>query len=189
MSARRPATTDPDDLRPYLTNLGRARVRPSLVERVDLCGVVQDTLLDAHAAGATFPAGDPVRGRVWLTRSFLRNLVDTIRHVTAARRDVRRELPLDHRPAPAGSALGDLLPAPHSTPSTRAARAEEAGRLARALAALRPDQRLAVEWRYLHGRSVGQIADGLGKSKEAVAGLLKRGLEELRALLPAPEVG
>jgi RNA polymerase sigma-70 factor (ECF subfamily) len=172
-----------EEFRSYLTCLGRSRIRPALAEHVDLSGVVQDTFLDAHAAGSAFPATARAR-RVWLARSFLRNLVDTVRHLTAARRDVRRTVPLAARPAVTPSEFADLLPAPASTPSTRAARAEEAGRLARALAALRPDQRRAIEWRYLHGKSVSQIADGLGKSKEAVAGLLKRGLEDLRGLLP-----
>jgi len=34
--------------------------------------------------------------------------------------------------------------------------------------------------------SVGQIAEAIGRSKESVAGLLKRGLRELRQLLAQP---
>jgi RNA polymerase sigma-70 factor (ECF subfamily) len=55
--------------------------------------------------------------------------------------------------------------------------------LADALAQLPADQRTAVELKKLHGCSVADIAKEMGKSRAAVAGLIRRGLERLRALL------
>jgi DNA-directed RNA polymerase specialized sigma24 family protein len=46
------------------------------------------------------------------------------------------------------------------------------------------EQREVVVQRYLEGRSVASIADSLGRTVPAVAGLLRRGLEQLRSLLP-----
>ena len=49
-----------------------------------------------------------------------------------------------------------------------------------ALEILPEDQREAVRLRRLEGRSLAQLADHFGRSKDAVASLLKRGIENLR---------
>ncbi|HVK10203.1 MAG TPA: sigma-70 family RNA polymerase sigma factor, partial [Gemmataceae bacterium] len=161
-------------------------LRSYLQGKVDLSGVVQQTLLDAHTAGAKFPAGDPVQARSWLAAVFRNRFSDAVRRTLRKKSDVRREVPLDACPGPDAAPLADRLPADGSTPSERAARSEQADRLARALAGLRPDQRQAVELHYLHGQTVEQVAAALGKSKMAVAGLLKRGLQDLRGRLTDP---
>jgi DNA-directed RNA polymerase specialized sigma24 family protein len=56
--------------------------------------------------------------------------------------------------------------------------------LADALVQLPAEQCEVVVQRYLEGRSVASIADSLGRTVPAVAGLLRRGLEQLRSLLP-----
>jgi RNA polymerase sigma-70 factor (ECF subfamily) len=167
----------------YLAALGRCLLRYELVGKVDLSGVVQQTLLDAHLAGLTLSTPDPTRQRAWLTQVFERNLTDAVRRATAARRDATREVSLAGPAGPDEFPLAGLLAADGSSPSGRASREEEVARLARALIRLPIDQRRAVELRYLHDRSVGEIADALGRSKAAVAGLLKRGLRQLRELL------
>ncbi len=66
-------------------------------------------------------------------------------------------------------------------------RAEQAERLATALAALPDDQRAAVILKHFHDWSVAQIAEHLDRSTLAVGGLLKRGLKKLRERLDAGE--
>ena len=53
-------------------------------------------------------------------------------------------------------------------------------RLAAALEGLPDAQREAVRLHYWHGWTVAQVAEHLGRSPAAVAGLLKRGLRQLR---------
>ena len=55
--------------------------------------------------------------------------------------------------------------------------------LARGLATLPEGQRRAVEMHHLQGRSLVEIAEALGTTKAAVAGLLHRGLKALRVRL------
>jgi RNA polymerase sigma-70 factor (ECF subfamily) len=174
-----PSAPSPDGLGLNLAALGRRLLRLDLVGKVDLSGVVQQTLLDAHTAGQTFPAADPAQRETWLRRVFRRNLTDSVRRATARRRDVTREVTLDD---PAGRLVSD-----GSSPSAPARRAEEAARLKQALAALPADQARAVELRHLHGRSVEGIAAEFGRSKVAVAGLIKRGLRALRERMPDPD--
>ena len=78
----------------------------------------------------------------------------------------------------------NVIPAADQTsPSEFAARGERALLLATALAALPDDQRTAVELRYLGECTLEEIAQMMNRSKPSAAGLLRRGLEELRLKL------
>ena len=168
-----------DDLgryREYLSLLARLEVSSGLRDRVDLSGVVQETLLDAHRA----PPRDRTEAQTaaWLKAILLHNLADEARRRGAVKRDEARVRPLG---VPEGRALE--LVADQSSPSRRAIRAEELLDLARALASLPDGQRRAVEMHHLEARPLSEIAEALGTTKAAVAGLLHRGLKALRGRL------
>jgi RNA polymerase sigma-70 factor (ECF subfamily) len=74
-----------------------------------------------------------------------------------------------------------------STPSDRAIRNEQLVRLAQALMRLPEDQRLAVELHHLQAMSLADIAACMGRSRDAIAGLVFRGLKNLHTLLVEPE--
>ena len=164
--------------REYLGLLARHEVSPRLRSAIDLSGVVQQTLLDAHRA--------PPRPRTeaetaaWLRAVFRNNLADEVRRRGAGKRAAGRERPLD--PSDEGPAAG------HTSPSRRAIRAEELLQLAGALAALPEPQRRAVELHHLRGLPLAEIAAALGTTKPAVAGLLHRGLKALRARLAGGDI-
>jgi RNA polymerase sigma-70 factor (ECF subfamily) len=79
--------------------------------------------------------------------------------------------------------LASWLAAEQSTPSQKAQRQEEVLGLAEALAKLPEAQREALVLRHCQGLPLAAISRHLGRSPAAVAGLLKRGLRELRAQL------
>jgi RNA polymerase sigma-70 factor (ECF subfamily) len=159
--------------REYLGLLARHEVSPRLRSAIDLSGVVQQSLLDAHRA-LPRPRTE-AETAAWLRAVFRNNLVDEVRRRGAGRRAQQREQPLD--PADRGPAAG------HTSPSRRAIRAEELLRLAGALSSLPEPQRRAVELHHLQGLPLAEIAAALGSTKPAVAGLLHRGLKALRARL------
>jgi hypothetical protein len=84
-----------DGFRAYLRLLARLQLDPRLGGKVDLSGVVQQTLLEAHqllGQGQTAEADDlpPL-----LRRLLARNLTDEVRKALAHKRDAGREQSLD----------------------------------------------------------------------------------------------
>ena len=175
---------DPDQVlggfRAYLTLLSRAHVDPRLRHRVDLSGVVQQTLLEAHRAWEQFRALGEAQRAAWLRRVLANNLTDEVRKLSTGARDVRRERSLEAALDHSSARLADWLAAEQSSPSQRAERHEQGLRLAAALEALPEAQREALELQHWHGWSLAQIAEHLGRTPPAVAGLLHRGLQQLR---------
>lgn len=155
--------------RPALARYARRLLDPALAHRVDLSGVVQQTLLDACRAT---PSPERPEGH-WLRTLLRRNYLDAARRARAGRRDGRRDRPLPGVEAPASG----------GTPSRHAVAAEQALALRAGVDGLPPDQGEAVRLRYLDGLGLGEIARRSGKSRAAVAGLLRRGLETLRGRL------
>jgi RNA polymerase sigma-70 factor (ECF subfamily) len=171
--------------RPYLHLLARWQVEPGLQAKVDLSGVVQQTLLEAAGAWPRL-AGLPSGTRLaWLRQALAHNLTDEVRKWRAGKRAADLERSLD-----ASSArLEAWLAADQSSPSERAEKQEDLVRLAAALARLPEDQRLAVELHHLQNLPLADLAARLGRTKGAVAALLYRALGRLRELLTADEGG
>ena len=177
-----------EEHRSYLLLLARMQLAPALKAKVDLSGVVQQTLLEAGAAVPRLPiSSETSEVCAWLRRLLANNLRDEIRKQTAARRDVRRETSLETALDASSARIGAFLGSQHSSPSQRAVRGEELARLANALAALPDDQRQAIEAHHLQGRPLAEVAEELGRTKEAVAALLYRALKRLREQLDAKE--
>ena len=79
--------------------------------------------------------------------------------------------------------LDRLLSPDQTSPSQEVLRQERALLLAEALAELSEDQRTAVELHHLDGYSVFEISKRMDRTKAGVAGLLRRGLKDLRERL------
>lgn len=171
-----------ESYRGYLRTLVRLQADEWMAGKIDLSGVVQQTLLEAHAAPADWAAWDYGRRALWLRTLLNRNLLDEVRKATAAVRDVRREV-CEAAVATTCGRLDAWLAANFSSPSEQASRAEEVLRLTDALAGLPDDQRRAIELHHLLGRSVADTSAAMGKTSQAVVGLLFRGLRRLRVLL------
>jgi RNA polymerase sigma-70 factor (ECF subfamily) len=169
--------------RDYLGLLSRLQLAPGLQAKVDLSGVVQQTLLEAHQSLAESPDRPEALKAAWLRQILANNLRDEIRKRSTAARDVERECSLEAALDESSSGLGMWLAAKQSSPSQKAVRQEELLALAGALARLPADQRQAVELHHLKGWSLADVAWHMRRSKGAVAQLLFRGLKKLRELL------
>jgi len=173
------ADVDLERFRAYLTLLSRAQIDPRLQRKIDLSGVVQQTLLEAHLARRRIADWNEAQQAAWLRRLLAHNLTDEVRKLRTAARDVDREQALD-----ASSArLEAFLAAEQSSPSEQAQRKETALQLADALERLPPDAREALVLQHWHGWTLAQIAERLNRTPGAVAGLIHRGLQQLKKSL------
>lgn len=171
--------------RGYLWTLASASLGTGFRNQLDPADVVQTTLLRAAESLATSPVSDEESLLAWLRQVLKSVLVDEYRRLHRDRRDIRREQQLLESGVDASAAgLQACLAADQTSPSLAAVRNERLLLLADALVQLPTEQREVVVQRYLEGRSVASIADSLGRTVPAVAGLLRRGLEQLRSLLP-----
>ena len=169
--------------REYLYLLARMQVVPGLQGKLDLSGVVQQTLLEAHQARDQLRGRSEAEKAAWLRQALAHNLADEIRKLTRARRDAGRPESLQRALDESSARLEAWLVAEQSSPPAQAERHEQALRLADALARLPAKQRQAVALRHLRGLSLAEVAAELGSTRAAVVGLLHRGVEKLRMFL------
>ncbi len=166
--------------RSYLLLLARLHVGAALRNKIDLSGIVQETLLEACQAGPQLNALEAGQQAVWLRRALAHNLADEVRKLSTGKRDMRREQSLEAALNDSASRIEGWLAAQQSSPSQAAQREERAAELMQALADLPEAQREALVLRHCENWSLADISQQLNRTPAAVAGLLKRGLKQLR---------
>jgi RNA polymerase sigma-70 factor, ECF subfamily len=172
--------------RDYLGLLARLQLGTSPTGRIDPSDVVQQTLLEAFEKRDQFRGGTPGEQAAWLRKILARNVADIFRAQGRLKRDVTRERSLEEKLDQSSARLGSWLALEHASPSELAQRHEQAILLAEALARLPEHQREALVLHYWQGCSLSEIGVSLDRTTSSVAGLLKRGLKQLRAELNAP---
>jgi RNA polymerase sigma-70 factor (ECF subfamily) len=173
--------------REYLYLMARLEVPPHWHDRLDLSGVVQQTLLEAYQDRERFRGRSDAQQAAWLRTILAHNLADTLRQLSTGKRDVSRERSLEAALEQSSARLEAWLVAEQPSPSQQAIHQERLLQLATALVRLPEDQRRAVELHHLQGQSLAETAQALGRGKPAVASLLHRGLKRLRQLLAEEE--
>ncbi len=169
--------------RVYLCLLARKHLDRRLWRLVDPSDVVQATLLDAQCKRDQFRGQTSEEWAAWLRRMVLNDLKDAVRKFRPIAD--REEL---HVAVELSSVWIDAtLAGEQSSPSEQAQKHEELQRLAEALEKLPEAEREAVMLHHLFEWTQAEIAERLGRTRPAVAGLLCRGLKRLRELLSALE--
>jgi RNA polymerase sigma-70 factor (ECF subfamily) len=168
--------------RPFLRLIAEQSVGPALRRREDPSDIVQRTMIEATEAIDKFAGKSEAEFSAWIKQILRHNVANAVRDNRAARRDVRRENYVsDHE---SSATISWQLPATgQSSPSLKVIQAESALNLAHAIQNLPPEQRQAVTMRHLHGLSLAEIAEAMGKTPPAVAGLIRRGISTLRESL------
>jgi RNA polymerase sigma-70 factor (ECF subfamily) len=152
-----------------------------------LSDVIQNTLVEAYRDLERIKGLDADGRKHWLRRMLVNNLIDEINRWRTAARDYQLEKPLEAAANESSCRLQNWLAVEDTTPSERMIRQEEALRLLEALSKIDPRQREALILQKYHGWKLSQIAEHLGCTTGAVAGLHARGLQELRKHLPDME--
>jgi len=174
----------PERFRAYLRMLAELQLGHGVDAKIDPSDIVQQSLLDAHRDRDHFRGQTEAEMAAWLRQILACNLADAARLLGRGKRDTARERSLEAALDASSARLEAWLAAEQSSPSERAERNEAIVRLVDALARLPEANRQALVLRHCQGLSLAEISTRLGRTPPAVAGLLKRGLAELRTLLP-----
>ncbi len=166
--------------RSYLCLLARTQIRAPLRTKIDASDLVQETLLEAHRARRQFRGSRREELAGWLRRILANKLAHAVRDYGRGKRDITRERSLEASLGASSACLERLLADEQSTPSVQAMRHEQTIMLAESLEQLPEHQRDALVMHYWHGEGISEIAEQLDRSPAAVAGLLHRGLKNLR---------
>ena len=168
--------------RQYLKTVARRRMGSMLNRRLDVSDIVQQTMIDAHQHFAKFAGSQDDQVRAWLRHILQCNVSTAIRdHLYTKKRALSLETSInastqsdsrqDNGKVPQTSAL---------SPSMQASQLEESLRLLDHLERIPADQATAIRLRYLECCSISEIAEHLNRSVTAAAGLVKRGIQNLR---------
>jgi RNA polymerase sigma-70 factor (ECF subfamily) len=174
-----------EHFRPYLRLLVRMQLGAALAAKLDASDLAQQTLVEAWRGLDRLRARDEAEVAGWLRGILAHVLAHAVRDLHRDKRDVARERSLEQALAASSARLEAWLAAEQSSPSERAEHNEEVIRLAAALERLPEAQREAVTLHYFQAWTLAQVAQHLGRSPAAVAGLVQRGLKQLRRLLQA----
>ena len=173
---------DLEQYRSALMLLARAQLARHQQLGLEASDLVQQSLFEAWRDRKQFRGGTDAERFAWLRMILHRTFLDEYRRKHTGKNDLDLQiLGADLTGSFAG--LDELLAAQQTSPSERAVRNEDLTRLAEALEQLPPDQREVVTLKHLVGLTLAQISERLGRSSEAVAGLLFRGRIRLRELL------
>lgn len=176
--------------RPYLDLQVRLLTNRQFQGKIDLSGVVQVTMLKVWQAWEEFEQlKKDDEKETWLRTRLLHNLLDMIDYVQADRRNVGRERPLEATAEDSSARPEVILQSDESSPSQKAIRNEERLRVREALGQLSKERQEALMLHFFLGLTLVETAERLGKTKDAVAKLVQRGLADLRERLAGDKAG
>jgi RNA polymerase sigma-70 factor (ECF subfamily) len=166
--------------RSYLHLLARLQIGDHLRGELDPSDVVQQTLLRAVRSLDQFRGQTDAERSAWLRQILANTLANAVRDLGRAKRDVGLARSLEAALDDSSAKLEQFLAADDSSPSEKAAHNERLLALSAALEALPEPMREALVLRHCQGWELARIGERLGRSRAAVASLLRRGLEQLR---------
>jgi len=172
-----------DRFRSYLWLLARLQLDPRLGGKVDPSDIVQQTFVKALQGLEQFRGQTDAELAAWLRQILARTLANALRDLHRDKRDVRRELSLESAVGQSAARLEGWLADIQSSPSERAERNQRLLLLSQALEQLPQAQGEAIILHHLHGWTLDETAAHLGRTAAAVAGLIKRGMKQLREKL------
>jgi RNA polymerase sigma factor (sigma-70 family) len=170
---------------PWIEAHVRQRLGDRLRARVDTQDIVQNTLLNLLQVMPRFVCHDREHLRSLLARMVENAICAQAHHATAARRDVRREVPAGCAGDTGSVLLLDARPASVTQPGVAAENNEMRAWLRLALELLEPEDRNTVFWREFEGASFADVAARLGVAEDAARMRFARALPKLAKKLAA----
>jgi RNA polymerase sigma-70 factor (ECF subfamily) len=168
-------------LRGYLLLIANGQISGPLQSKFGASDIVQNSLIDAHAAIDQFNGTTEAEMRAWLKRIVLHNFIDEKRRYTDTQsRSLQRERSMDSLVTPLASGLSGGGDETGQKP-------EDLQQLTDALQRLPPRQQRVIEARRRFGYTYQEIADQLEITEGAVRKLWSRAIKQLKEYLNQEE--
>ncbi len=158
----------------------RFRMGAELRGKLESMDLVQDAFVAAVKDLGNFEYRDEGDFLRWMSKIAENRIRDNLKRLHADKRDIRREVPIDHR-VPATGDNCPRMPEPirTTTPSVIMSMSEELDKLENAMNLLKPEYREVIVLNQIEGFSLKKIGDRLGKSPDAVRMLAARAMAAL----------
>ncbi len=166
--------------RPRLAVLVHYRMGARLRDAFEVDDIVQETFLQAYRQFDHFAYQSPGSFFRWLSRITEHVIIDAARHQGRDKRNAGERVPLRSESNPGG-----LEPADSKTPSRLYTEREAVVRLMHRLDELPEQYRQAIILAKVEGLTTQEMAERLGKSREAASLLLHRALKQFRQMQEA----
>lgn len=153
------------------------RLGEGVRQHMEVDDVVQETFLRAFQEFNRFTYESPGSFFRWLSAIAEHVIIDKARYYGREKRKAEEVLRLRSPSNPGGPE-----PVDSSTPSRRLSKREDIEQLLRSLDALPEDYRQAILLAKVEGLTTQELAERIGKSREAAALLLHRALKRLREI-------
>ncbi len=163
--------------RPRLAVLIHYKLSPEMRSRIEVDDILQDTFLAASREVGNFTYRTPGSFMSWLSRIADHVIIDLARFEGRQKRRPAEMLRFRSESNPQGPEPVDT-----NTPSRLFAAKETVRKLLERLNALPEDYRQVILLAKVEGLSTKEMAERLGKSREAVALLLHRAIQRFRQL-------
>ncbi len=167
--------------------LAQLSLSPRLSGKVDPSDLVQQTYLQAYQAWPQFRGRTDAELAAWLRTILARSLARVARDFARDKRSLDLECSLEAALQASSARLDACLVDGGKSPGDQADSNEQMLRVAEALAGLPERQQRALILYYWQDQPVAAIAAELDRTPAAVAGLLKRGLQQLRRVFGPQE--
>ncbi len=181
-----PIANSKDELRqiweqhqPRLLAMVRWRIDPALEVRIDAEAVIAEAYLDSCRKWPAYCMNRKLSTYAWLYGIVKDRLIEEWRKASRSMRDLRREAPL---PSDDLALITAGLLGTSTSPSSAAARAEQAAHLRRMLQSLDPADRDVLYMRYFDNLEIQEVADVLGIHYDAARKRCRRAVERLKDL-------
>lgn len=174
-----------ESFRPALMLLARSQLGLRFRRILDDSDIVQQALLEAHNNRTGFRGSSSAECFAWLRKILTNTVLDHVRCYTREKRNVEVEVSLEQSIRGSAMRAEQWLMDRHSSPGERAERNEQLQQLAAALMKLPEAQREAIELFHLQGCALKDVARRMNRTGPAIAGLIHRGLRQLRTAMPA----
>ena len=170
-----------EQFRPLLRANARQSLSPLLRKRADESDLAQMTLSTAAEEFGAFRGTTDAELVGWLQAIQQQHVAGVVRKCKTKSRDAKREVSTtDDSPTPLSDPANSRASA---RPSRRMQLKELRAQIDVALADLPEDQQRAVRLKFLDEWTSHEIAEVMGKTERAVAGLLRRGMSQLKDVL------